>query len=357
MSVVSWNYRGLRNPCIVKALQKLVLEEDPTLVFLMETKFVVSEIALIKHKLDWQQSLVVPSVRCGGGLALLWKSSIKVDVQTYLPRHINLIVIEEQSKKQWRFTGFYGHPKTNKRLESWRLLEELSTRSSLPWICMGDFNEIMQGREREGGNTLPKWQMNNFCEAVNRSNLRDIGYIGSDFTWCRRLGNCGWVRERLDRALVSTSWASTFPKENSRDTEKASMSGGGECNNNVLDEIQETKMELNKILLVEEDIRQQRSRNCWLKSGDRNTTFFHTKASNRHQRNIITRIKDANNVWLEEEEIMRRTFVEYFTELFTSSQVDVSVEVLEVVQSKVTDRMNSLLLQEFQAHDVEKALK
>jgi len=63
MSAVCWNCWGLRNPCTVKALQKLILEEDPTLVFLMETKFVVSEMARIKRKLDRQQGLVVPSVR------------------------------------------------------------------------------------------------------------------------------------------------------------------------------------------------------------------------------------------------------------------------------------------------------
>ena len=89
--------------------------------------------------------------------------------------------------------------------------EELSKRSDLPWICIEDFNEIMHGREKEGGNICPKWQMKNFCEAVNQCNLRDIGYTRSNFTWCRRLGNCGWVRERLDRALVSTKWSITFP--------------------------------------------------------------------------------------------------------------------------------------------------
>ena len=67
MSAIGWNCRGLGNPCTVKALQKLVMEEDPTLVFLMETKFVVLEMARIKHKLDRQQGLVVPSVRRGGG--------------------------------------------------------------------------------------------------------------------------------------------------------------------------------------------------------------------------------------------------------------------------------------------------
>ena len=136
---------------------------------------------------------------------------MKVDFQTYSPRHIDAIITEEQNNKQWRFTSFYGHPKTNICEESWRLLEELSKRSDLPWICIEDFNEIMHGREKEGGNICLKWQMKNFCEAVNQCNLRDIGYTRSNFTWCRRLGNCGWVRERLDRALVSTKWSITFP--------------------------------------------------------------------------------------------------------------------------------------------------
>lgn len=69
----------------MNAHQKMVLEEDLALVFLMETKFVVSEMAHINVKLDQQQGLVVPSVRCGRGLALLWKSSTKVDVQTFSP--------------------------------------------------------------------------------------------------------------------------------------------------------------------------------------------------------------------------------------------------------------------------------
>lgn len=107
-------------------------------------------------------------------------------------------------------TGSGGHLETIKREDSWRLLEELGRRSDLPWICMGDFNEILHLREKVGGNLQPNWQMSNFRETINRCNLLDMGYIGEDYTWSRRLGSCGWVRERLDRALVSTTWLTMF---------------------------------------------------------------------------------------------------------------------------------------------------
>ena len=188
----------------------MVLEKDPTLVFLMETKFDVSEMDGIKRKIERQQGLVVPRVRRGGGLALLWKNTMKVDVLTYSPRHIDAIVIKEQGMKKWCFIGFYGYPETKKIKESWKLLKCLSHKCNLSWVCIGDFNEIMYAREKDGGGVRPKGQMRGFYKAINRCHLSDIGYVGSNYTWSKRLGGRGWVHEILDRAFVSTDWAVMF---------------------------------------------------------------------------------------------------------------------------------------------------
>ena len=103
-----------------------MLEKDPTLVFLMETKFDVTEMDGVKQKVERQQGLVVPSIRRVGGLALLWKNSLQVDILSYSLGHIDAILSEEQGMKKWRFTGFYGHSETRKRSESWTFLEDLS---------------------------------------------------------------------------------------------------------------------------------------------------------------------------------------------------------------------------------------
>lgn len=92
--------RGLRSPFTVKALHKVVMEEDPILVFLMETKYDVIEMKRIQRKLDKKQGLVVHCVCRGGGLVLFWKCSTTVEVQTYSPNHIDAIVVEEQSARK-----------------------------------------------------------------------------------------------------------------------------------------------------------------------------------------------------------------------------------------------------------------
>lgn len=99
MSVLSWNCRGLGSPLTVKTLQKIAKEEDPILVFLMETKFKAIEMEGVKRKIERQHGLMVPSQNRGGGLALLWRSTLKVDPLSYSPKHIDVIVMSKTERR------------------------------------------------------------------------------------------------------------------------------------------------------------------------------------------------------------------------------------------------------------------
>ena len=63
MSLISWNCRGLGNLRSVKTLEKMVNEEEPIIVFLMEMKLNRDWMNKVKDKCNMKQGLVVPSER------------------------------------------------------------------------------------------------------------------------------------------------------------------------------------------------------------------------------------------------------------------------------------------------------
>ena len=101
----------------------------------------------------------------------------------------------------------------------------------------------------------------------------------------------------------------------------------------------------------------QRSRILWLKDGDKNTRFFHSKASQRRRRNYITRLHDANGNWCTNQQQIWDTIVDFYTNLFTSNRPDHLEEVIDVIPEVVTAEMNASLTSEFTALEVEVALK
>ena len=121
--------------------------------------------------------------------------------------------------------------------------------------------------------------------------------------------------------------------------------------------VKSLQMEINSLLDKESQMWQQRSRALFLKCGDRNTAYFHSKASQQFRRNRISGLKNNMNVWCTKESQIRNIAFEYYQALFSSSAPSDFDEVLSKVQPSVTDEMNSLLLQQFDKEEVVAAMK
>ena len=94
--------------------------------------------------------------------------------------------------------------------ESWAKLKHLQGTSSLTWLAIGDFNEIIGLTEKEGGRTRPRRQMENFIDAINHCGFRDIGFIGLKYTWLYQKLDGTQIWERLDRVLATKEWMDLF---------------------------------------------------------------------------------------------------------------------------------------------------
>ena len=109
------------------------------------------------------------------------KNSIDVDVVDSHRYFIDAI-IDGNTDNAWRFTGFYGEPETYRRSKAWSKLRSLNSRMNIPWICGGDFNEIVRKEEKWGRIPRDHNQMQLFRDVIDECQFMDMGYVGPKFT-------------------------------------------------------------------------------------------------------------------------------------------------------------------------------
>jgi hypothetical protein len=195
----------------VQGLWDLHKVEEPDIPFLSETKMLEKEMDHFRWSLDMPNMCVVECKERSGGLALFWRKGVDVRVRWKGKYHIDVDVVESNGVK-WRFTGIYGESKAGEKENTWRLLCTLQGQSDLPWLCMGDFNEILFAHEKEGGPARAQGCMDAFRRSLEDVNMEDLGFVGDAFTWRNNWHLAqGYVQERLDRAVANVSWRCLFP--------------------------------------------------------------------------------------------------------------------------------------------------
>ena len=60
-----------------------------------------------------------------GGIILLGKNSLEIDIKSFSINHIDAVVTEIESGKVWRASSVYGYPETNRKLQTCDLMLKL----------------------------------------------------------------------------------------------------------------------------------------------------------------------------------------------------------------------------------------
>lgn len=317
----------------------------------------------------------------------------------------------------------------------------------LPWCCVGDFNEIVKAEEKMGGADRRERQMVAFRAALDFCGFRDLGFVGSPFTWCNNQfdGVVTWIR--LDRGVATPSWSAMFPsvrvhhisgslsdhcplwlcsddesvryyKQGRPFRFEAMWMKDDRCEGVVRnawerqpegnpmevvankiencstqlktwsrlsfgnikrllqqkkkllvqaealsmarhnhDQVRILKSEVYDLMIKEDCMWQQRSRVDWLKAGDLNTSYFHSRANQRNRRNFISSLTLEGGTILTEENQIGDAMVDYFQKLFTSEAPSSFEPILQGIECKVTEEMNVELTRAYTAKEVEQAIK
>ncbi|XP_019184584.1 PREDICTED: uncharacterized protein LOC109179530 [Ipomoea nil] len=210
MSMLSWNCRGLGNPWTVREVVDMVSRKQPDFVFLMETKVARDHAERLRVTMGFEGLFYVDNDGLSGGLALLWKKNSTARLLSYSKNYVD-VEVTMAGYPHWRMTCYYGFSQRNRRAESWDLLRTLAAKSDLPWIVVGDFNDLLYQYEKRGGNPHPNSLLRGFGETLEDCGLAQLPMVGYPYTWEKGKGTANWIEERLDKVLVTNEWRNVVP--------------------------------------------------------------------------------------------------------------------------------------------------
>ena len=145
-----------------------------------------------------------------GGLALWWNNEVEVKVIEAIKNCIDTLVEMEDKKGRSRVCWIYASTDFDERRNQWDYIKKSVEIFDIPWLCIGDFNEIKENGEKKWGRIRGKRRINNFQEFINDCELMEVPFKGQLYT-CFNKRESGLVRERLGRALVNMKWEKEFP--------------------------------------------------------------------------------------------------------------------------------------------------
>ncbi|KAL4378892.1 hypothetical protein GQ457_02G026740 [Hibiscus cannabinus] len=299
---------------------------------------------------------------------LLGRTSIIVDLLSYSPLHIDVVISYDSSC--FRFTGMHGRSESTLKKHNWALIDRLWDASPLPWVLGGDFNEILSLSEKQGGLRKPHHQMTDFRECLLRNDLADyLPPFGNGLIalWLAKISSPAFpafgpgpslapIRTTILSFLIP--WRTPSPVSPIVGGPLSVLMRVGllspiasHCVED-LETLLAVKGELRHLLNVQEVYWAQRSRVLWLSAGDCNTSFFHAKASARRRKNAIQGLHDAQGLWRTSIGDVLRIASDYFMDLFSAGP---SIEIptfLEHISPSITNDMNSVLTADFTAEEV-----
>jgi hypothetical protein len=119
--------------------------------------------------------------------------------------------IVSKGSEEWLCSGIYACPISTLRPLLWNYLANLRTTISLPWLAIGDFNDILLPNEQKGGVfSLAKADV--FARNIDKCGFIDVGSFGTKFTWQGHCRGGRFVQRRLDRSFCNYDWRLMFPE-------------------------------------------------------------------------------------------------------------------------------------------------
>ncbi|KAF7825904.1 reverse transcriptase [Senna tora] len=392
---------------IVKELTDICVRFKPNFLFLSETKARNKKVEILRRKLKFDSMFVVDTVGRSGGLALFWKKNSVVQILDSCSNFIHTAIQTVGQDPPFLLTFIYGHPDFSDRRHLWPIVGNLNLDVNTPWGFIGDFNELLDQSEKDGVRdegcvheridrclinrawkfrfplarleTVPVTESDHtpLILKFSRGPLRSQKVFKFEQFWLdhdqclpliEQAWNDGVSSEGLDAICLKISVVSSKLQEWEKSTFKRAdkkimklQSELGDKYNEAsvegrMEEINGLKRKIALLRKQEEQFWEARAQVKWLRSGDKNTRFFHAMTLQRRSTNRISRIQLDNGEWEIDESQFPEVFSGLYSDLFTSSNPPDPSSLLEAFPVKVTEDMNIALLRRVSMDELKTAV-
>ncbi|XP_019232504.1 PREDICTED: uncharacterized protein LOC109213198 [Nicotiana attenuata] len=327
----------------------------------------------------------------------------EVTILYNMTQQLTLRLFHTETYVELILTLIYAKCDHIERIELWDTLFAMASDMAVPWLVGGDFNVIWDEEKKFGGLPVSINEVDDFRHCINTCNLTDLGFKGSIYTWWNGRSEEDCIFKRLDRCFGNIELQQTFPgleithlsktgsdhcpmllkcdietppikkpfrflnfwvkhasfkdvvKENWKQISKiASLEEVVLVHERQFEvsptqmnklRLQKVQAEMIKYLALEEEFWRQKAGMMWFKDGDRNTKFFHAQVNGRRKRLKLTRIKNNQGDWLEEDHLIAEEAVQFYKEQFTESVVPTTFDILNHVPTMIDSEQNEKLME------------
>ena len=125
-------------------------------------------------------------------------------------QEIHATVKVHDSDFSWILSPIYASPRLVERRIMWDNLSQVAQLHNLPWLLLGDFNEVLSSEDKLGGRRVNLNRALDFKAYLDSCNLLDLGFLGLKFTWSNRRQISDLILERIDRCFANPAWRLMF---------------------------------------------------------------------------------------------------------------------------------------------------
>ncbi|XP_058751354.1 uncharacterized protein LOC131624433 [Vicia villosa] len=183
-----------------------------SLLALLETRVKLNNRNLVRKKLGFEWDFIDSYEHHNNGrIWLTWNPNIwnmKAIDKT------DQLVHAEVFSNTWVFSHYltiiYAQNQLVNRKKLWDDIDIISRCTTGPWICVGDFNNVLKVGDRIGGNKVHITEYMDMERMMNDSGLFEHETTGPFFTWSNRQ-TVNPICSKIDRVLINVVWFTAFP--------------------------------------------------------------------------------------------------------------------------------------------------